>query len=535
MTGPVVDPVGDTTGAREIGFTKADHPNCSAILFDNLDRNPDAIAVTGPTGTLSYRDLCAAAARWGHGFIASGLSRGDRIAFFLDDTATYPAAFFGAVRAGFVPVLLNTQTTPDLLQYFLADTDCRIALCEASLIDCFDGIDRSQTALETVIVANAAGDADAASDLFVDARTFIAGQPDILPCADTGPDDMAFWMYSSGSTGRPKGVVHLHHDMAYTAKSYADTFLALQPGDVCYSVPKVFFAYGFGNSVTFPFMAGATSLLVPGRPDPDTVLSAIETYRPSVLFGLPTLYTALCRFDGVASRDLSSLRLSISAAETLSEDIFTAWHGLTGLRAVEGLGSTELLHIYLSNSAAEQRLGSAGKAVPGYEISLRDADGAEVAAGSEGVMWVRGTSSAPLYWNRPDKTAETMRGDWIYTGDRFVETDGYYYFQGRADDLIKVSGQWVWPLEIERALAEHPHIHECAVLAHELPDKRMSLRAVVRLRDGHTGDADQTKRLQDYLKGVLLPFKYPRIIDYVDDLPKTGTGKIDRQALAQKH
>ena len=221
----------------------------------------------------------------------------------------------------------------------------------------------------------------------------------------------------------------------------------------------------------------------------------------------------------------------MSAAETLSEDIFNAWRDLTGLCPIEGLGSTEVLHIYLSNTQEEQRIGAAGRRVPGYEVELRDRDGNPSPEGEEGIMWVRGTSSAPCYWNRPDRTAETMRGDWINTGDRFLERDGFYHFQGRADDLIKVSGQWVWPLEVERCLNEHPHVHECAVLAHQLPDRRMALRAVVCLRTGHAGDAAQVKLLQQHVRDALLPFKYPRIVEFVAEMPKTGTGKIDRQAL----
>lgn len=523
------DPVGDIAAASEIGFVKADHPNASAVLFDNLTRHPDKRAVTGPMGSMTYATLCAEAAKWGHAFIAAGLTRGDRIAFFLDDTPVYPAAFFGAVRAGFVPVLLNTQTTPDLLRFLLEDSRARIALCDASVADQLGRDAFAGTGLETVVVAN--GGLRDGDGQVIDADAFLAGRPDILDCADTGPDDMAFWMYSSGSTGRPKGIVHLQHDMAYTAQSYARHILGLGSGDICFSVPKVFFAYGFGNSFTFPFHVGATSVLMPGRPEAVRVLDTIEQYRPTVLFGLPTLYTALCRENSAASRDFSSLRLSISAAEILSEEIFTAWKALTGLEAIEGLGSTEMLHIYLSNGQSEKRLASAGRVVPGYEVTLRDHDGVEVASGEEGILWARGHSSAPCYWNRPDKTAQTMRDGWINTGDRFVEREGFFYFQGRADDLIKVSGQWVWPLEVERCLSEHEDVHECAVLAHELADKRMTLRAVVRLRDGRTPDGMQTKRLQDHVRRTLLPYKYPRIVDYVDDLPKTGTGKIDRQTL----
>lgn len=513
----LADPVpDDAPGALAIGFDKAAHPNCSDILWQNLARNPDKPAVTGPAGTRTYAELIADAARWGNAFRAAGLARGDRIPMLLDDTPAYVAAFFGAVRAGFVPVLLNTQTTPDLLAYFLKDTGARLALCEAELRGMAETA-RDGTGLERLIVV---GENEA---------EFLDGQPATLEAAATGPDDMAFWMYSSGSTGRPKGIVHLHHDMAFSEMSYGRHVLGLTSKDVAFSVPKMFFAYGFGNSVTFPFSAGATTLLLPGRPDPQRILEAIEAYRPTVFFGLPTLYTALARAEGVARRDLSSLRRSISAAETLSEEVAGRWRALAGHGPTEGLGSTELLHVYLSNRHDDQRAGSAGAPVPGYEVRLVTPEGTPAPPGEEGVMEVRGHSSAPLYWNRPDKTAETMRDDWIHTGDRFVERDGFYYFQGRADDLIKVSGQWVWPLEVERCLNEHPDVHECCVLAHELPDRRMTLRAVVALVPGAAADPGA---MQDFVKARLQPYKYPRLVEFTSVLPKTGTGKIDRRALA---
>jgi len=468
----IIDPVGDTSGAAEIGFVKDNHPNCSAILYDNLDRNPDRLAVIGPSGSLTYRELCAEASRWGNAFHAYGLKRGERIAFFTDDTPAYPAAFFGAVRAGFVPVLLNTQSTEELLQYYIADSSARLAVCEGYLKNLFGIQLFAETNLEKVIVVNCGTGPLAVG--FISAAEFTGNQPDHLEVCDSKPDDMAFWMYSSGSTGRPKGIVHLHHDMAYTQQSFGNYVLNLRPDDICYSVPKIFFAYGFGNSITFPFSVGATALLVPGRPQAARVLDAIGNYQPTVFFGLPTLYTALCRTLETRNGDLKSIRLSLSAAETLSEDVFKAWQNQCGKGPVEGLGSTELLHIYLSNTVDDQRSGSAGKRVPGYEVELRNPNGEKSIAGEEGVMYVRGHSSTPLYWNRPENTAETMHGDWINTGDRFTEEDGFYYFQGRADDLIKVSGQWVWPMEVERCLNEHPHIHECAVLAHELPDKRLT-------------------------------------------------------------
>jgi benzoate-CoA ligase family protein len=344
---------------------------------------------------------------------------------------------------------------------------------------------------------------------------------------------MAFWMYSSGSTGRPKGIVHLQHDMAYSDQAYAQNFLKLTPGDICFSVPKMFFAYGFGNSVTFPFSVGAATLLLPGQPKPQTIFEAIARYRPTVFFGLPTLYTSLTKAEGADKADFSSLRLAVSAAEVLSAEVFNGWKALTGLEIVEGLGSTEVLHIYLSNRQEKKKLGAAGLRVPGYEIVLRDSDGNEVGDDVEGILWVRGDSNTPLYWNRPDKSAETIReAGWIYTGDRFVrDADGFYFFRGRADDLIKISGQWVYPLEVELCLAEHPDVRECAVFAAELPDRRMTLKAVVVMNQAAADERETTKRLQDFVKAKLLPYKYPREIRFADELPKTGTGKIDRQAV----
>ena len=527
----LTDPVSLTTpAAKEIGFDRAAHPNCSAILWDNLDRNPDKTALTGPAGNLTYRELIEEAARWGNAFTSAGLKRGERIAFFLEDTPVYPAAFFGAVRAGFVPVLLNTQTKPDILTYFFKDMEARYLLCEADLLSNLPDTLLGETGLQKVIVVN--GDCDGQAQQTT--SDFLNDQAKALDCADTGPEDMAFWMYSSGSTGKPKGIVHLHHDMAYTQQSFGQHVLKLEKEDICFSIPKIFFAYGFGNALTFPFSVGATTVLLAGQPRPDVVLDIIETYRPTVLFGLPTLYTALAKDKSLETRDLSSLRQSMSAAEILSEDVYNQWKAVVGHGPTEGLGSTELLHVYLSNSLEDHRIGAAGKRVPGYEIRLETPDGDPVKPGEEGVMLVRGDSSAPLYWNRPDKSEDTMRGEWIHTGDLFIEQDECYYFQGRVDDLIKVSGQWVWPLEVERCLNEHPDIHEAAVLPHEMADRRMTLKAVVRLRDGVQAGEDQSDKLRAYVKSVLQPYKYPRLINYTDALPKTGTGKIDRQALARQ-
>jgi acetyl-CoA synthetase len=458
--------------------------------------------------------------------------RGDRVLMFLDDTPAYPAAFFGAVRAGFVPLLTNTLTPPDLLQFYLSDSGASVAVADAEFCPRFDAIACKDTSLHTLIVANGtAGDHAAPKTIL--AEKWLQGFPADLAEADTHRNEMAFWMYSSGSTGRPKGIVHLQHDMAYSEAAFARNVLKLKPDDICFSVPKIFFAYGFGNSITFPFSTGAATLLLPGQPKPAAIFEAIEHYRPSVFFGLPTLYTSLTKADGAGATDFSSLRMALSAAEVLSAEVFNAWKKLTGLEIVEGLGSTEALHIYLSNRHDRKKLGAAGLRVPGYEIALKNKDGREVSDNEEGIMWVRGDSNTPLYWNRPDKSAETIRDEgWIYTGDRFVrDSDGFHFFRGRADDLIKISGQWVYPLEVELCLAEHPAVRECAVFAVELPDRRMTLKAVVVMNSRAYDASDATKMLQDFVKAKLLPYKYPREVKFIDELPKTGTGKIDRQAL----
>jgi benzoate-CoA ligase family protein len=523
----------DSPGAREIGFAIPARYNASRILFDNLAKgNGERLALTGPAGPRSYAQLCSEACRWGHGFQSLGLQRGDRILMFLDDTPAYPAAFFGAVRAGFVPLLINTLTPPDLLQFYLADSAATIAVADAEFASRFDAQACKDTVLRTLIVVNGVAASHAAPHS-IEAEPWLDKFPAEFAEADTHRNEMAFWMYSSGSTGRPKGIVHLQHDMAYSDQAVARNVLKLKPTDICFSVPKIFFAYGFGNSITFPFSAGAATLLLPGQPKPAAIFAAIGQFRPTVFFGLPTLYTSLTKADGAASADFSSLRMAVSAAEVLSTEVFNGWKALTGIEIVEGLGSTEVLHIYLCNRADRKKPGAAGLRVPGYEIALRDSDGREVGDDEEGILWVRGDSNTPLYWNRPDKTTETIREEgWIYTGDRFVrDAEGFHFFRGRADDLIKISGQWVYPLEVELCLTEHPDVRECAVFAAELPDRRMTLKAVVVMSGGSFDEADATKTLQDYVKAKLLPYKYPRQIIFIDELPKTGTGKIDRQAV----
>jgi benzoate-CoA ligase family protein len=531
----IVDRVPDNaSGAQEIDFSIPERYNASEILFRNLQAGRDEkIAIYTAAGNTSYGELCAKAARAGNALKSIGLSLGDRVLLFLNDTAAYPAVLFGAIRAGFVPMLINTSSTKDLIRFYLQDSVAPVAVVDAEYASMFDDETIAGTSLRALIVVNGNSPSELINLKLLNGDRWFVEFPSELDAAPTGRDDMAFWMYSSGSTGRPKGIVHLQHDMAYTVESFGRHVLAIKEKDICFSVPKIFFAYGFGNSITFPFSVGASTVLLAGRPEPSAVLDSIAKFKPTLFFGLPTLYNALLNHPRVESADLSSVRLCLSAAEVLSQDLFNEWRLRFGHEILEGLGSTEVLHIYISNTVGLKKVGSAGRRVPGYEIRLTTPEGEAVARGEEGVMWVRGHSNAPCYWNRPDKTEQTMRnGGWIWTGDRLVEdSKGFFTFVGRVDDLIKVSGQWIYPLEIELCLSEHPAIRECAVLGMELPDRRMTTKAFVILRDGYAASEALTRELQDYVKSKLLPYKYPRLVEYLSDLPKTGTGKIDRQML----
>ena len=488
--------------------------------------------MTGPAGTRSYGELCAEASRWGDGLQSLGLQRGDRVLMFLDDTPAYPAAFFGAVRAGLVPLLINTLTPPDLLQFYLSDSNASVAIADAEFCSRFDAQACKGTLLRTLISVNGAAGDHAVPNAIV-AETWLPGFSTDLAEANTHRDEMAFWMYSSGSTGRPKGIVHLQHDMAYSEAAFARNVLKLNAGRHLLFGAEDLLRLRLRQLDHLPVLRGRCDPAAAGPAQAGGDLRSDRALRPTVFFGLPTLYTSLTKAEGAEATDFSSLRMALSAAEVLSADVFHGWKTLTGLEIVEGLGSTEVLHIYLSNLPHRKKLGAAGLRVPGYEIALKGTDGRDVGDNEEGILWVRGNSATPLYWNRPDKSAETIReAGWIYTGDRFVrDNDGFHFFRGRADDLIKISGQWVYPLEVELCLAEHPEVRECAVFAAELPDRRMTLKAIVVMNSNSFDATAATKMLQDYVKTKLLPYKYPREVRFIDELPKTGTGKIDRQAL----
>lgn len=519
------DDVTKASLAAGIGFSLPEHYNASRLLWDNLPVRADKPAIYCDTGIWTYGQLADEAARVGNALLDLGCAPGERVLLYLDDVPAYPATIMGTMRAGLVPMLINTLSTPDLLRFYLEDSGATSAVVAPEFAGQFDSECLAGTACRHLLLAGEAAGGQHGWDVVREASSD-------LPEAPTRRHDPALWMYSSGSTGKPKGVVHCHAAAAYTAATYARYTLGINEGDICFSVPKIFFAYGFGNSVSFPMSVGAAAVLMNGRPQPDGIVRHINEFRPTLFFGLPTLYTALMRSEAIERAELSSVRLCLSAAEILSAEIADAWRQRFGHDIVEGLGSTEMLHIYLANAAERQKYGSAGQCLPGYAVKLTDQQGNEVPPGEEGIMSVCGLSALSEYWQRPDKTEETVRGEWVYTGDRFVcDEDGFYFFRGRADDLVKVSGQWVYPLEIELALAEHPEVNECCVMAIPMADRRMTLQAWVVPNHGLAGGDALTGELQAFLKKRLLPHKYPRRVAYLDELPKTGTGKLDRQAL----
>jgi benzoate-CoA ligase family protein len=502
----------------------------SGLLDHNLEagRGDQVALITHADERVSYAQLYAETCRVAaHLRDDLGVRREERVLLVLDDTPAFHTAFLGAIRIGAVPVPVNILARPRDYGYFLDDSYARVVVCDAAFLD------KVAPHLDTrsdvrLVVAN--GDVpDGALPLDVWRRD---GVDDLSPTV-THPDDPAFWLYSSGSTGNPKGVVHLQHDVLFTCEHYAGEVLGLRQGEVTFSTTKLFHAYGLGNGLTFPMWAGATAVQLAGRPTPAAALDRIEAHSPSVLFSVPTLYNAMLNEPGVADRDLSSLRIGASAAEALPPEVWRRWHDLTGTEILDGIGSTEMLHIYCSNRERDVRPGTSGYPVPGYELEIRDPETGEVLEGGDtsGELWVSGDSALASYHHQHEKTKASVVGHWFRTGDRYHRDEhGAYSYEGRVDDMMKVSGLWVSPIEIENRLMEHPAVQECAVVSHD--DEGLTrIRAFVILRDGHEGGDPLVGELQSWCKEALQRYQFPHLVDFVDDLPRTATGKIQRFKL----
>jgi benzoate-CoA ligase family protein len=508
-------------------FDVTERYNISSLLDANLDAGrADKVAIICGDERVTYAGLHARACAMGRALRALGVRREERVVLILDDAPAFAVAFWGTVRLGAIPVPINPLLRVDDYRFFVEDTYARAVVAEPAYLDklaqALEGMSEPPTVITT-------GDDPAATHRLGDLLDEHRG--DLLP-VDTHRDDVALMLYSGGSTGRPKGIVHLHHDVPYTCEAYARNVLRMTEVDVIYA-RALFHAYGLGAGITFPCWAGATAVLRPGRPTPQSILELIGRERPTLVFLVPTLYNAIVHDTEAPHADLSSVRLCISAAEPLGSQVWRRWKEIFGLDILDGIGSTELLHIFCSNTSDTLRPGSSGKPVPGYELRLLDEEGVSVQDGVVGDLFVKGDSAAPFYWHQHGKSQRTMRGEWIHTGDRYrCDGDGFYWYEGRSDDMIKVRGEWVSPIEIENALCEYPAVHEAAVVGVPV-DGITTIKATVVLRADYEPSPLLVRELQDWCKGRLQHYQFPQTVDFVDDLPKTSTGKIQRFKLRE--
>ena len=502
------------------------------LAVDFMDRRVDEgfgdkAAFIDDNGTHTFGALQDSANRFGNAMLDLGLQPEQRVMLLQLDSIDFPIAFFGTIKAGLVAVPVNTLLTTEDYQYMLRDSRARALVVSAELLPAVSPILDKLPALRHIIVTGP-GDTGGHAGM---AATLANGAP-ALEAAATSADDVAFWLYSSGSTGRPKGAPHLQSDMINTAVLYGLGVLGIRSDDVVYSAAKLFFAYGLGNALTFPMMVGATSVLMAGRPTPEAVMARIKDNEASIFYGVPTLYAGILADDGIG-RAASSPRLRhcVSAGEALPEEVAKRWADRFGVDILDGIGSTEMLHIFVSNRPGDVRYGSTGLPVPGYRCRLTDDAGADVAPGEIGDLLVSGPSSSPYYWNNREKSVATFEGAWTRTGDKYMyDDDGYLVYAGRSDDMLKVGGIWVSPFEVESALMAHESVLEAAVVGHADSDELIKPKAYVVLKAGGGGES-QAVALQQFVKDRLAPYKYPRWVDFIDELPKTATGKIQRYKL----
>jgi benzoate-CoA ligase len=445
-----------------------------------------------------------------------GVTRGERVALLLLDGPAFFYAFLGAIKIGAVPIPTNTLWKAADYQFLLNDSAARVLIISEPLRAEFEKIARAQIpALEHVII---------------DVDAVLPNGSATLEAEMTRSDDPAFWLYSSGSTGSPKGCVHLQHDMVVCAELFGKGVLGITEPDRCYSVAKLFFAYGLGNALYHPLAVGATSILWPGPPAPANVYAVIEKHRPTLFFSVPTGYGMLLAQE--EPHDLSSVRLAVSAGEALPPALYERFKQRFGIDIIDGIGSTEAAHMFISNRPTAIKPGSSGQIVDGYDARIVDEQDRPVALGEIGNLWIRGDSTCALYWNQPEKTARTMQGEWLRTGDKYTQdADGFYWYAGRSDDMLKVGGLWVSPIEVENALMAHASVLECAVVGREDHDTLIKPAAYVVLR--RTGDATPAlaAELQQFVRQTLAEYKRPRWVEFIQELPKTPTGKIQRFKL----
>jgi benzoate-CoA ligase family protein len=486
--------------------------NASTDLVDRhlAEGRGDRIAIVDDEGSYTYKELADRVARSASALAALGVLPEQRVALCMLDGIDLVAAFLGAIRLGAVPVPLNTLLTTDDYTYLVRDMRARVAIVSDALLP---------------KVAPALGEVRAVPGH--DWRARVAAAPPLAEAAATSADEVAFWLYSSGSTGKPKGAMHLHSSLMQTAQLYAIPILGIREDDLVFSAAKLFFAYGLGNALTFPLAVGACAVLLAERPTPAAVIRTLRTHRPTIFCGVPTLFASLLADPTLETVD--RLRVSTSAGEALPRHVGERWKAKMGSDILDGIGSTEMLHIFLSNRPGDIGYGTTGRPVPGYQLELRGDDGHAVADEAEGSLWVRGPTAAIGYWNDRERSLTTFQGPWTRSGDRYArDRDGRWTYCGRSDDMLKVGGIWVSPFEVESALAAHDAVLEAAVVGHDDADGLTKPKAFVVLKPGASATAAE---LQAFVKSRLAPYKYPRWVELVSELPKTATGKIQRYKL----
>ena len=499
--------------------------NVANLFLDKhiIEGRKKKIALLTESATVTYGELIEKVNRCGNALGKLGLHAGERVLLVVKDCPEFFYIFWGAIKRAIIPVPVNTMLGQDDYEYLIQDSECELVLYSEEYADIVErAVEGSRRTPQSCNV-------DLEDGRFL---SLMEDSPGTLPLVVTSAVDDCFWLYSSGSTGRPKAAVHRHQDMVMTSLLYGEGILHVSEKDCCFSAAKLFFAYGLGNSMCFPLWCGATTILAHQRPTPALTLGLIERLKPTLYFGVPTLYAAqLQQIEGEA-RDLSSLRACVSAGEALPPEVFRRWEQHTGLQILDGIGSTELLHIFISNRPENYKPGTSGQVVPGYDAKIVDESGVPVNEGEIGQLLVSGGSAASHYWNQPERTAQTMQGGWVRTGDTyFQDSEGYFHYCGRADDMLKVSGQWVSPAEVEAVLFEHDAVLEAAIIGNMDEHGLLKPKAFVVLKEDYSGSTALAAELGEFVKDRLLPHKYPRWVEFVPDLPKTATGKIQRFKL----
>jgi benzoate-CoA ligase family protein len=520
-------------GARPL-ITLSDTFNVAAHLVDRnvLEGRGNKIAIECGNERISYQQLLEGTNRVGNALLRLGVNAEERIVLLLLDSPEFLYSFFGAIKIGAVAVPFNTLLQPHDYEYLLNDTRARLLLVSESLLPQLKRIARTRLRhLREILVV---GEGASREGLRLHELTESAS-PELKPAA-TSRDDIAFWLHSSGSTGPPKGCIHLHHDMVISSELYAKRTLGMNENDRCYSVARLFFAYGLGNAGYFPLYCGATTILNPARPIPAGIYADIERYRPTLFFSVPSNYAALLahhREDG-KEFDLSSIRHAVSAGESLPAPLFQRFKQRFGVEILDALGSTETLHMVISNRPGEVKPGSSGKIIPGFEAKIVDEHGHPVAQGEIGALLVKADSTCVGYWNQHEKSKDTFEGHWFRTGDKYSQDeDGYFWYAGRADDLFKVNGRWLSPAEVESALIAHPAVREAAIVAREDESGLTKPAAYVAINSAYTPSDDLARDLQDWVAQKHGHYKRPRWIEFLPELPKTATGKVQRFKLRE--